>query len=295
MLIEREDAVVLEEGEYLADSVIGGLWTSFRKAIPPMQATELNKAFNLIMLADGDSLMPSQLATVLVDEYTDTPSKKQSAYVVIATNIIEVLKTMGVTLNEDVAGEDKLSEMATLLDFFFELREYQDLIGLKGLLESYDIPPVNRYLQAMKVFWGEEFDISEFECLIEDVSEVTLKSIKDALFNPDDVENPPEPLQRRIVANKAFLEGSLAFGHVTRNGQLGGSMTSFLSFYKAELDEILEEDIIKYGKEIVCFFIISEINNEWLKDKATQYLYSIISDVIALVKIEALIEEVVLP
>lgn len=295
MLIEHEDAIVLDESEWLADTLVGGLWTSFRNSIPALQATELDKAFNLIMMADGESLMPSQITSVLIDEYLDLSVKKQTVYVVIATNIIDLLTRMGVTLDEDIVGEDKLSQLFVLANFFFELKEYEDLIGLKGLLESYDIPPVDRYLRAMSVYWGEDFDISEYECLVQDVSEVTLKTIKDALFNPDDVETPPEPLQRRVIANKELLMGTKAYDHVVKNGQLGCSMISFLSFYKEELETIMEKDTLAYAKEVLGFYLISEINNEYLKDKVTQYLYSMITDVVTLGKVEALIDSVVIP
>ena len=295
MLIEHEDAIVLDESEWLADTLVGGLWTSFRNSIPALQATELDKVFNLIMMADGESLMPSQITSVLIDEYLDLSVKKQTVYVVIATNIIDLLTRMGVTLDEDIVGEDKLSQLFVLANFFFELKEYEDLIGLKGLLESYDIPPVDRYLRAMSVYWGEDFDISEYECLVQDVSEVTLKTIKDALFNPDDVETPPEPLQRRVIANKELLMGTKAYDHVVKNGQLGCSMISFLSFYKEELETIMEKDTLAYAKEVLGFYLISEINNEYLKDKVTQYLYSMITDVVTLGKVEALIDSVVIP
>lgn len=299
MLIERDDAVILEDGECLADAIVGGLWTTFRNSIPTLQSKELDKAFNFIMMADEDSLMPSQIASCLVDEYLDLPTKKQTVYVIITTNIIELLVRLGVTLDDDVAGEDKLPQLNVLASFFYELKEYEDLIGLKGLLESQDIPPVNRYLQAMQVYWGEEFDISEYECLIEDVSEVTLKAIKDALFSPDDVETAPASLQRRILDNKAFLVGTKAYDHVTSNGQLGGSVSNFLNFFKEYLEELLEtgteKDMLLYAKETLGFFIISEINDNWLKEKATTYLYSVITDVVTLTKVEAMIEEVIIP
>lgn len=295
MIIEREDSVELEEDENLADSAIGGLWVTFRNAIPPLQAKELDEAFNLIMISDEDSDMPSQLASLLVAEDLDLSTKKQTVYVVIATNIIDLLSRLGVTLDDDVVGETKLRQLITLTDFFFELREYQDTIGLKGLLESFDIPPVIRYLKAMELYWGEEFDMSEYECLVEDVSEVTIKAIKDALFNPDDVETAPEPIQKRIIANKAFFEDTLAKEHITKGGQLGGSMLSFLGFYKDRLEDLLENNMVQYAKEVVAFYLVSDINSEFLKDKATDYLYSMINDINVLNKVEAMLAEVVIP
>lgn len=299
MLIEREEAILLDDDEYLADNLVGGLWTTFRNSIPSLQCKELDKAFNLIMLSNENSLLPSQLTSMLIDEYADLPTKKQNVYVAITTNIIELLTNLGITLDDDVAGEDKLRQMNVLVDFFFELREYQDLIGLKSLLESQDIPPVNRYLQAMQVYWGEDFDISDYECLLLDVSEVTIKAIKDALFSPDETEAPPESLQRRIVDNKEFLKGTKAYEHVTSNGQLGGSITNFVNFFKDYLEELLEDgreqSKLQYAKEVLGFYIISDVNDGLLKDNATKRIYAVVDDMALLMKIDALIEQVILP
>lgn len=299
MIIEHEESVVFEEGAFLGDQLIGGLWTTFRNAIPRLQAKELDEVFNLIMVSDPDSLLPSQVSTVLVDEQLDVPMKKQTVYVVMTTNIIALLKRLGVEVFEDIAGEDKLGELYKLANFFFILEEYEDLIGLKGLLESYDIPPVNRLLQAMTVYMGEDEDLSEIECLVEDVSEVALKAIKDALFNPEDIESTPKPIQDRIIANKLLIEGTLAYRHVTNNGQLGGSVLNFCNFFKGDLealtDDPTEANLIQYAKEMIGIYLISEINNEWLKDKLSQRLFNVITDMNALIKVEQLIEQVVLP
>lgn len=298
MIIEREESVILEEGANLADEAIGGLWIEFRKSLHPAQAKELDDAFNLIMITNPDSLMPSQIVRVLVDEQYHIPEKKQTVYVVVTTNIIDVLEKLGIVLFDEV-GEDKLKFLYKLANVFLELEEYEDIIGLKGLLESYDIPPVNRLLQVLAIYWGEEEDLSEYECILKDVSEVTLKSIKDALFNPEDVETAPKPIQDRILANKKLLEGTIAYRHVTSNGQLGGSVRSFLTFFERDLQAILHKEtsdaMVEYAKEAIGLYLISEINNEYLKDKVTQYLYSVVTDMHALMRIEKMIEQVVIP
>lgn len=298
MIIEREESVILEEGANLADEAVGGLWIAFRNAIPAAQAKELDDAFNLIMISNPESLMPSQITQILVDESQDTSRQKQSIFVVVTTNIIDQLERMGFTLFDEV-GEDKLEFLYKLANVFFELEEYQDLIGLKGLLESYDIPPVNRLLAMLALYWGEEEDLSEYECMIQDVSESTLKSVKDSLFNPEDIDTAPKPIQDRIIANKKFMEGTIAYRHVTSNGQLGGSVRSFLTFFERDLQAILHEEtpdaMVKYAREAISLYLISEINNEYLKDKVTQYLYSVITDMHALMRIERMIEQVVIP
>lgn len=299
MIIEHEESVTLEEGASLADTLVGGLWSELRYAIPANQAKELDESFNLIMLSQPESLMPSQLTDLLINEALDIPAKKHQVYLILTTNIIDVLEQLGFVFNHDFLGEDNLPALTRLLSFFMELQEYEDLIGLKRVLEAYDIPPVNRLFLVMQLYLGEDLDLSEYETFIEDVSEVTLKAIKDALFNPEEIENVPTPIEQRIRANATLIEGTLAFEHVKKNGQLGGSVKSFLSFYRRNLEVLLaqqtEDSTLQYAKEVIGFFLVSEINNEWLKDKMTQYLYSVIEDPLTLTRIEDLIQRVELP
>ena len=296
MIIDVEETVNLNEEGNLADTMVGGMWVTFRSAIPPLQAKVLDNAFNLIMVSDEDVILPSQIADLLANTDLELPVKKQAVYVLMAVNMMHLLTEMGITLNDDVAGEDKIKEMAVLLDFFLSLNEYQDLIGLKSLLECMDIPPVNRLLRAMEIFWGEDFDLSEYECLIQDVSEVTLKSIRDALFNPEEIVNAPDNIVTRVTENKAFMEGTKAYEHLINNGQIGGSMATYLSFFKQYLEDLVDLDtpdaLIVYAREVISLYLISEINDHWLKDKATQYLYTVVSDITAITRIEAMLDEV---
>lgn len=298
MLIDVEESVDLNEEGNLADIAVGGMWITFRSAVPPLQAKILDNAFNLIMLSDENSVLPSQIADLLSNTDIDMPVKKQAVFVMLAVNTINLLTEMGVTLNQDVTGEDKLKELSKLLDFFLSLQDYQDLIGLKSLLECMDIPPVSRLLQAMQKFWGEDADLSEYECMIDDVSEVTLKAIKDTLFSPEELSNTPDNIVNRVLVNKAFMEGTLAYDHLINNGQAGGTMPTYLNFFKPQLEELLEEDTVeanlRYAKEVLCFFLISEINDHWLKEKASQYLYTVIEDITSITKVEEMIEGVVI-
>lgn len=298
MLIDIEESVDLNEEGNLADVMVGGMWFAFRSAIPPLQAKILDNAFNLIMLSDENSVLPSQVTDLLANQDIDLSVKKQAVFVMLTVNTINLLTEMGITLNQDVAGEDKLKELSKLLDFFLSLQDYQDLIGLKSLLECMDIPPVNRLLQAMQKFWGEDDDLSEYECLLEDVSEVTLKAIKDTLFSPDEMVNTPDNIVNRVLANKAFMEGTKAYDHLINNGQAGGTMPTYLNFFKDDLELLLGLDTVegnlRYAREVLCFYLISEINDHWLKEKASQYLYSVIDDITSITKVEEMIEGVII-
>lgn len=318
MIIETKEAVLLEEDEDLAAALMGGIWSDFKESIPPLQAKGLTEAFNLILLSqpldlndpstnmpdvDDDDFMsnrtgsavPTLVTNVLVDDNTHTPEKKNAVYQIITGNIIEILKSMGFVLDDDVASQDTLSAMCKMVSFFYDLQEYEDLIGLGDLLDSQDIPPKDRYLLCMERYLGEGTDLSDYEVLIVDVSEVTLKAIRDSLKQEDLDSAPPQSLIDRVLKNRELLEPTLAFAHIRNNGQLGGSVSSFLNFYHRELEELLDEETeasqVQYGLEVIGFFMISELNNPFIKDRLVKHFSGVINDHIASLKIEKLINK----
>lgn len=318
MIIETQEAVLLEENEDLAAALMGGIWSDFKESIPPLQAKGLTEAFNLILLSqpldvtdpstgmpdteDDDfmsnrtaSAVPGLISNILSDESMHIPEMKNAVYQIITGNIIEILKGMGFILDDDVASQDTLGCMCKMLSFFYDLQEYEDLIGLADLLDSQDIPPKDRYLLCMERYLGEGTDLSDYEVLIVDVSEVTLKAIRDSLKQEDLDSAPPQSLIDRVLKNRTLLESTLAFAHIRNNGQLGGSVNSFLNFNSNFLEDLLEEGTekaqVQYGLEVIGFFLISELNSPLIKDRLIKHFSGVINDHIASLKIEKLINK----
>jgi hypothetical protein len=316
MIIETQEAVVMHEDEDLAATLMGGIWSDFKDSIPEPQAKILTEGFNLILLSDpaqtqnedledpdfltgrSGSLVPNLITEILIDENTHIPEKKNSVFQIITGNIIETLVKMGFTLNEDEVSQDRLMQLCQLVHLFYDLQNYQDLIGLAGLLESTDIPPKERYLMLMQRYKGDHFDIDVYELMVDDVSEVTLKAIRDALVQEEAVDMPPQNIITRIVQNKELLDGTLVYTHIRNNGQIGGSVQSFLNFYSRELEEYTDEPtpekLVAFGKEVTAIFLASELNNPVLKDRLISYLSGVITDYKAMVDIETLINRLVL-
>lgn len=316
MIIETQEAVMMDEDEDLAATLMGGIWSDFKACIPEPQAKILTEGFNLILLSDpaqtqeedlddpdfltgrSGSLVPNLVTEVLIDENTHIPEKKSLIFSIITGNIIEVLVNMGFTLNDDEVGPEQLKELCQLVALFYDLNNYQDLIGLADVLDSSDIPPKDRYLMVMQKYLGEQFDLVVYELMVDDVSEVTLKAIRDALLQEDDIQAPPPSLIKRIVENRVPLEGTLVFGHIRNNGQIGGSVQSFLNFYHRELDELTDnptyDNLMQYGKEVTAIFLASELNTPVLRDKLVRYLGGIVSDGLAMMKLETFINGLVL-
>ena len=318
MIIESQDAVVMHEDEDLAATLIGGIWTDFKASIPEPQARILTEGFNLILLGmprgeasvgdledddsyDGervDSLLPNVVLGMLVDDTVHTAEKKNNLFQLITGNIIETLVKMGFTLNEDEVSQERLTELCQLVSLFYDLHNYQDLIGLADVLDSADIPPKERYLMVMQKYLGMNFDIDVYELMVDDVSEVTLKAIRDALLQEDITEMPPQMIVKRVIQNKELLDGTLAYKHIRNNGSVGGSVQSFLNFYRRELEHLTDEptsdNMIQYGKEVMAIFLASELNTPVLKDKLIRYLADIVTDYQAMMQVESLINRLVL-
>jgi hypothetical protein len=316
MIIETQDVVVMNEDEDLAATLMGGIWTDFKASIPEPQAKILTEGFNLILLSNPsesdqedlsdpdfnsgrqDTLLPNVITGLLVDENTHTPEKKNAVFQLITGNIIETLVKLGFTLNEDEVNPDRLTQLNQLVSLFYDLNNYQDLIGLADVLDSADIPPKDRYLMVMQKYLGENFDIDVYELMVDDVSEVTLKAIRDSLMQEDMTEMPAQSIIKRIVQNKAELDGTLVYTHIRNNGQVGGSVQSFLNFYRRELDALTDEptpeNLFKYGKEVIAIFLASELNTPVIKDRLMRFLADVVTDYQALIQIENLINRLVL-
>lgn len=316
MIIETQDAVVMNEDEDFAVTLMGGIWSDFKDSIPEAQAKILTEGFNLILLSNpsesaqedlsdpdflsgrSDTLLPNVITAALVDDTTHTAEKKNAVFQLITGNIIEVLVKMGFVLNEDEVSQDRLAQLCQLVSLFYDLNNYQDLIGLADVLDSTDIPPKDRYLMVMQKYLGDNFDIDVYELMVDDVSEVTIKAIRDTLLQEDLTEAPPQMIVKRIIQNKAELNDTLVYTHVRNNGQVGGSVQSFLNFYRRELevytDEPTPEKLIRYGKEVTAIFLASELNTPVIKDNLMRYLADIVTDYQALIQLETFINRLVL-
>lgn len=315
MLINAEEAILLAEGEDLAAGLIGGPWLLFKQSIPEAQAKILVNAFNLILLTDdtqeeageidedsvmgrNGSLLPVHVQNLLVDDAVALPNKKAHIYEFMIDNTMSLLQGIGITLNELEVTAEKLPYICKIGYFFYEMQGYQDLIGLAGMLDSFDIPPVDRFLLIMERYLGEGTDMMPYEILLKDVSEVTIRAIKDGLEGEDPSVSIPEPLIKRVKANLPALEGTLAYMHIRSNGQLGGALEGFLNFFHKELAALQEnltgENVLHYLKELIGFYLISEVNSHAIKEHLHKAVYDMVDDMVVLNKAEAMINKLVL-
>lgn len=326
MSVEADEAILIEENQDLAAVLVGGIWLDFKQSIPDTQAKVLVEGFNLIVLNDpskytseeqyntldklsegeaeevlrpdlATSILPDLITSILLDESKEISSKKIEIYNLITNNIIDGLVQLGFVLNEDEVNIERLPELIRIGNFFYDLEEYEDLIGMTDLLSSYDIPPSTRFIQLMQTYLGDNEDLSVYELLIEDVSEVTLTAIKNGLSKPDEEEEIPAPLLDRIRANYELLEGTVVKEHLLVGGQVGSTVSNYLSFFSSIaklLDNPTDDNVIQYVKEVVGVFVISEVNDGRLKETLYKHLNGVLEDAHQLSRAEDHINKLVL-
>lgn len=317
MLVEANDTVIMQEGEDLASGVIGGLWDEFKVNIPEPQAKVLVEAFNLILLTDPDqlnedtgeidedtlmgrpqSLLPGIVQDILLDPNLDLPNKKLAVYEQLINNTINLLKKIGFTLDEDYVTAEYLPELCKIGQFFFEMDGYEDLIGLRDDLEAVDIPTVDRFLLVFGKYVGEEVPLDTYELLIQDVSEVVLTTIRNNLAGEDLSVGVPDNIVKRVKGNLVAIQDTLAYQHIKNNGQLGGSVESFINFFQSELVGLLEDPEepmpLQYIRELIGIYLISDLNNNQVRDQLLGRVHEVYTSHLALIKAEELVNHLVL-
>lgn len=292
MLTEIEEAVDMNGVDGIADC-LGDIWTDFKQSLPPEHAKIYVEGFNLTLLSFPDSLLPVQINELIIDEQPSETSKNQILRNLITDNIMVILRGMGFTLDPDYADRDRLRELINLVNLVYELRGSEDLVGIADLLDCTDLPPMDRFIRVLERYMGEEIDSELYRLIVSDVSEVLLKALRDGLEDLDSLDSPPQEIIDRVIANKPLFTGTLAWDHVTQQGPLGSPIESLLKYYDGELQKLLvsenEQDVKRYGLNVIAFFLISEINNDQLKDTILRYLDDVVSDI----NVSMMLEEVV--
>ena len=176
---------------------------------------------------------------------------------------------------------------------------YEDLIGLRDSLEAMDIPPVDRFLLVFGKYVGDEVPLDTYELLIQDVSEVTLTTIRNNLAGEDLSVSLPDNIVKRVKGNLVTIQDTLAYHHIKNNGQLGGSVESFINFFQDELVGLLENDPedpmpIQYIRELIGIYLISDLNNNQVRDQLLGRVHEVYTNHLALIKAEELVNHLVL-
>jgi hypothetical protein len=150
----------------------------------------------------------------------------------------------------------------------------------------------------MNLYEGGSLTVDRYEELLDDVSEVVLKTLRSNLVGEDPQEAISEFLQTRIRANREIFEDTLALIHITHNGGLGSPPETYVDFFQYELNQLLVTPTAKnqltYCKEIIALHLISDLNDPRIADAVLAYLHPIITDLVVFTQAESIVNNLVL-
>lgn len=281
---------------------LGDHWNEFETGIPAAHIELYEKIIAVIMTAYPDSLFPTQFVELTMDESLGYEEKSMALRYIFLDQLTEIINKIGIWLNKDFVEVKHLPELVEIADLFFYMTEISDAENtLLPLIAATDNSPKYRFIHTLcKVIYPEEEepDTSEYECLIDDVSEDTLRALEDSITLQDRHDIPPDMVIVRVQANSELLNNTLAYTHVRNNGSLCASVESYIGFYKAELDKILEDESIpsavQYGREIIAFHLISNFNDEQIKNHLLTYFDGRVDNLVANFQIINMVNKLIL-
>ena len=292
-----------QQNKELVRAYVGDHWDEFSLTIPPLHVIEHERGIATVLTIYPDSLLPTQIIEINIDDNLDAHMKSNALRHVLFDQLKDIVNKMGVSLNNDYLEITHLPYLIDIAEFFMVVTEIDDNIQtvLPQLLADSEHSKY-RFLNAFgKVYQdgNEDADLSEFEYIIDDVSEVSLKMLVDSITGTDGEDIPPENIINRVTLNKDLLDGSLGWTHIRNGGVVGSSVETYLTFFNKELTALLEkedtESFVAYGKDVISLHMISELNNDDFKNKLSLYFECRVDDLQALINIESLIKSLTLP
>lgn len=286
----------------LVINACGNSWVEFSETIPEVHVEQHEKGIAIILHAYPDSLLPTQIIELVVDEQLDANMRSVALRRVIYQNISELINKMGVTLSRDYVELHHLPILYEIVEFLYYVTLIEDSFQtiLPQLLAT-DVHPKYRFINALSkvIFDEEEPDISELEYIIDDVSEVSLKELCDSITQVEDHDIPPENIIARVKATASMLDGSFGFQHIRNGGGLGSPVDSYMNFFNGELTALLANDtvesFVEYGRHVISLYLISELNDDKIKEALLVFFDGRIDDVSALIQIESIVKSLPLP
>lgn len=256
-------------GVQLLSVEIGETWDNFGKCITESNYNIFNRAFNLIQVSDEDTTAGAEILHILIDEGLSVTEQTFEIRDLLITNIIEIITRLGITIDKDQLDINSLPVLCNLVDVVYILDGYEDLLSLSVILEAEDIPNADRFIMLISKVFSID-DMSDYECLITDVSEMTLLVIKRSLVSPDAEIPVPDWILSRIKKNKEFFKGTLAWEHVTQGGGLGLTWETLKSFYKDRLEDVKSKDQKQGIKDTVALMVLTNITDTDFLDRVTK-------------------------
>ncbi len=288
MLFEQDGLDLTDASLLTVD--LGDTWLAFTKSITDHNTYIFNTSYNLIRISDPYTTGGLTIDEILSDECRGVTEQTCAIRNLLITNIINIARDMGITVDVDNLTINDLPTLCKIVDLIYILDGFEDLLSLSAVLESKDLDPVDRFIRLIEIYYDED-DLNPYQYLITGVSERTLETIRMSLISHENDELPVEKnIKDRILNNKDFLRGTLAWKHVTEGGNIGGSFNVLIADFKPELTAHEDNDHVEYIRQVVSLAVVSDLADGQLLDAVSQLISVTIVDPVVLFKADTLIE-----
>lgn len=282
----------------LTREAVGDSWSEFITTVPKEHTALYERGIATVLFAYPDTLMITQIIELVGDESLSPEDKGMSLRYVLLEQLVDIINKMGVWLNKDYISIDHLIELMNMAEFFYTVGDIQDANNtILPFLLATDTDPKYRLLNCLgKALYDdtETPDVSEYEWLIEDVAEATLKSLADSLTGTDYEEIPPTSVIDRVKSNRDTYDNTLGYEFIKKGGSPCSAVETYLNYYASHLTALLTNDdiesAVQYGKEIISLHLISDYNDSQLEDKLLTFFDGRLDNIAAVFLIEKMVK-----
>lgn len=280
-------------GVSLAEGNLGETWLDFTATCTPAAAILFNDAYNLITITFLDNFLDTTITNVLIDESMEVVNKQAYIRKYLIETLVDALQMIGIIIDQDYTTPDSIKDLNFILNSIYELDGMEDIIGMLGVLEDEELDTKDRFIKLLEKL-DPGFDTENFCYLINDVAPNVTKGILIGLniLGQDDTDYMEPALRRRIVANKVFLDGTLAKTHITKGGAAGLDIEPLTNLFINELGMILVDDTNRYLKELLALMIIGNLTDQQIQTQFLAAAEQFGDSIDSIYKAQALLNEV---
>lgn len=241
---------------------LGEMWKDFIERCTPHQAKLFTESYNLIAISFPESFIDNTLTHLFADEGLDTSDLMSHVRLLFINTICDALQMMGIFLDKDYMDMNSLHDVKIILDTIYLFDGMTDLIGLVDMLNNEELDCKERFINVVRMT-QPQYDLSEMEDYIKEVSTNTIRGIMIGLniIDEDDTTYVDHVLRKRILANKAFLVGTLANEHIGNGGGVGLEIENYLKLFHSSLAKRLLDSPMDYLKQVLSLMLISSLTD----------------------------------
>ncbi|QDH47093.1 hypothetical protein PQC07_gp204 [Aeromonas phage D3] len=283
----------------LASDNLGEMWDDFAVRCTPEAAIQLQDAYNLITLSlecvpgGNNGFLDTNITTVLIDEGYDTPDTIQAVRKILIYALVDCLQAMGIMIDMDYIGPDELVILTKILDTIYTVDGIEDILGLSDVLEDEGIDPKERFIQVMALV-DPLMDQEKLPYVIKDVSVDVTKGMLIGLniLSTDDDQYMEPFFKKRLVANKAFLKGTIGERHIVDGGGVQQQLDIYMNLFAAEVGEMMLNNPVEYIKNMISIMLLTPMTGAEIEGAVMSLINDVSETTEIMYRAQAVLKEV---